>query len=98
MTGLSLRISSTRDKYRPKGDLGGGPLAQAARWHGHPLGRTKEAPGQGVATLGAPFRLPESSDLDIFLVFFLEFSEHFYFSPFSAMHGQNRQKLALALN
>ena len=55
-------------------------------------------PGRRLARggpLGGPFELPKSSDLDIFLVFFLKFSEHFYFSPFSTIHGQNRQKLAL---
>ena len=68
------------------------PLTQAARWRGHPLGRAREAPGQGVAFLRLSFGLLESSMMDIFLGIFLDFSEHFYFSPFSAMH---RQKLAL---
>ena len=63
----------------PKGSLRGAPLAQAARWRGHPLAAPAGRLAGGVAPLGAPFGLLESSDLDIFLVFFLEFSEHFYF-------------------
>ena len=51
----------------PKGSLRGGPLAQAARGRGHPPGRAREVPGQGVAPLGAPFGHSESSVLHIFL-------------------------------
>ena len=79
MSGFSSRVFGAIGKYMPKGSLRGGPLAQAARGRGHPLGRASRAPRQGVAPLGAPFRLLESSDFDILLVFFPEFSEHFYF-------------------
>ena len=65
-----------------KEGLRGGPLAQTARWRGHHPGRAREAPGQGVAPLGAPFGLLDSSILIIFLVIFLEFSGNIDFSPF----------------
>ena len=66
VTGFSSRVFGTRAKYMPKGSLKGAPLAQAARGRSHPLGRAEEAPGQGVAPLGAPFGLLESYFVDIF--------------------------------
>ena len=66
MMGFSLEVFGTRAKYRPKGDLGGGPLAQEARWHGHPPGRARQAPGRGAAPLRPSFGLLESSELNIF--------------------------------
>ena len=72
VTGGSSRVFGVRGKYRPKGGLRGAPLVQATRGRGHP-------PGLGVAPLEASFGLPESSVVDIFLVIFLKFSEHFYF-------------------
>jgi len=71
------------------------PLAQAARWRGHPPGRAREAPGQGVAPLGAPFGLLESSIEDIFLEFFWIFLSTFIFHLFLQCTDKNRQKLAL---
>ena len=54
--GALPRVFGARGKYRPKGDLRGGPP-----------GRALEAPGLGVAPLGASFGLPESSVLHIFI-------------------------------
>ena len=77
--GSSSRVFGGRRKICQRGGTGDGPGGQRAC----PPGRALEAPGPGVAPLGVPFGLLESSDVDIFL----DFSEHFYFSPFSAMHG-----------
>ena len=66
VTGNSSRVFVSGAKYMPKEDLRGGPLVQAARGRGHPPDCASRAPRQGVAPLGAPFVLMESSDLDIF--------------------------------
>ena len=60
-----------------------------------PPGRALEAPGWGVAPLGGPFGLLESSDMDIFFVFFLNFLSTFIFDLFLLCTDNNRQKLAL---
>ena len=95
VTGLSSRVSVSRAKYMPKAGLRGGPLAQAARGRGHPPGRAEEAPGQGVAPLGAPFGLLQYSFVDIFLVFFWNFPSTFIFVLFLQCRDNNRRKLAL---
>ena len=74
----------------PKGEPRGwppGPGGQVAR---PPPDCVRQAPGRGLDPLRPSFGLLESSDLDIFWGIFMNFSEHFYFSPFSAMHEQKQ--------
>ena len=71
------------------------PLAQVARWHGHPLAALGMRLGGGVDPLRPSFRLLESSDLDIFLGIFWIFSSTFIFHLFLQCMDKNRQKLAL---
>ena len=87
VTGLSFGVSRTRAKYSPKGDLGGGPGSQVAR----PPPWSRQA--VAWAGDGPPPALPRASGVfrhGYFLGIFLDFSEHFYFSPFSAMHRQKQ--------
>ena len=68
-----------------RGAPGVAPLAQAARGHaplGAPYGRLARGAPSGALLASRVFRRKR------FLGIFLEFSEHFYICPFSAMHGQ----------
>ena len=66
VTGLYFGVFWTRAKYRPKGDLGGAPLAQAGAWAGG-------GPPPALLRASGVFRL------GYFLGISPEFSEHFYF-------------------
>ena len=86
VTGLSLGISSMRDKYRPKGDLGGGPS-----WPRRPGDAASPWPRQAGAWAGGgpPLALLWASGvfrLGYFLGFF-----HLYLR----CTDKNKQKLAL---
>ena len=66
VTELSRGFLEREINIGQRGASGVAPLAQAARWRGHPTSRASRAPGQGVAPLGASFGLLESSIVDIF--------------------------------
>ena len=95
MTGFSLGISQTRGKYRPKGDLGGGPPGPGGQRARSPPWPCQAVAWAGVAPLRPSFGLLESSDMDIFLGFFLDFLSTFIFHLYLRCMDKNRQKLAL---
>ena len=82
MAESSLMVSVTEGKYRPKGGTRGGPTWPS----GQPLAVPCGCLARGWPPSGCPsgfWRLPMSWN-------FLDFSEHFDFQLFSALHGQNQ--------
>ena len=90
--GSLSKVFGVKGRYRPKGDLRGGLGGQRVQ---PPPSRALEAPGQGVAPLGASFGLPESSVLHIFYMIFGNFLSTFIFDIFLQCTYISRQKLAL---
>ena len=84
--GSSSRVSGTGVKIGPKGGTGGGPTGP---------GGQRARPRGAWARGGPPPRALLASGVfrrKRFLGIFLEFAEHFDFSPFSAMHEQKQTK------